>query len=124
MMICVYLPSPRQSPQSQKRQFDTECEKTLMDDLSQALMRRRLADCQRYVCILAERRHVPKNKQYSMLPSVRPTKAEWKALAKMYAQRRRAGESAEELAVLAEGLLASGCKAVRMVVEDVERPRE
>ena len=49
-----------------------------------------------------------------------PTKAEWKALAKMYKERRAAGESAEALAVLGEGLRASGCKAARMAVEGEE----
>ena len=50
-----------------------------------------------------------------------PSKAEWKSLAKTYAQRRRAGESAEDLAVLAAALRASGYKAVTRVVEDVDR---
>ena len=52
-----------------------------------------------------------------------PTKAEWKALAKVYVQRRRAGESAEGLVVLEEALRCSGCKAaVRILDDDVEGP--
>ena len=46
-----------------------------------------------------------------------PTKGEWKSLAKLYGQRRLAGESAEALGVLAEGLAASGSKAARKVLE-------
>jgi hypothetical protein len=49
-----------------------------------------------------------------------PTKGEWKTLAKLYAQRRKAGESAESLSVLAEGLCASGVKAARLIVEEQE----
>ena len=50
-----------------------------------------------------------------------PTKAEWKALAKIYAQRRRGGESAEDLAVLGEALKCCGVKAARQLVADVEK---
>ena len=50
-----------------------------------------------------------------------PTKMEWRALAKTYAQRRRRGEPPEDLNVIAAALRHSGVAAARKVVDDVEK---
>lgn len=50
-----------------------------------------------------------------------PSKVEWKALARLYAQRREAGEGPSSLRVLAEALRASGSRAAWRVVEEAAR---
>ena len=52
-----------------------------------------------------------------------PTKGELKQLAKVYEQRRNAGEPAERLAVLAAALRASNCRAARRAVQEVEHSK-
>ena len=49
-----------------------------------------------------------------------PTKGELKQLAKLYEQRRQAGEPAERLSVLAAGLRASNCRAARRAVQEAD----
>jgi hypothetical protein len=52
-----------------------------------------------------------------------PTKGELKQLAKLYEQRRTAGEPAERLAVLAAALRASNCRAARRAVQEIEHSK-